>query len=74
MAIDSQQVGTFGMQFMDQLSDTYGDDASLETLLVVAAVTTADGANLEVRAMSADGGPVSSWLIKGIAATVADSA
>jgi hypothetical protein len=74
MAIDSQQVGTFGMQFMDQLSETYGEDASLETLLVVAAVKTAEEANLEVRAMSADGGPVSPWVIKGIAATVADSA
>jgi hypothetical protein len=73
MAIDSQQIGTFAMQFMDQLREQYGDEAELETLLVVAAIRADDEAKLELRAMDAEGGSVSSWTLKGIASMVADN-
>ncbi len=73
MAIDSQQIGTFAMQFMDQLKEQYGDDAELKTLLVVAAISAQDEAKLELRAMDADGGSVPSWTLKGIASMVADN-
>jgi hypothetical protein len=73
MAIDSQQIGTFAMQFMDQLREQYGDDAELETLLVVAAIHADDEAKLELRAMGADGSSVPSWTLKGIASMVADN-
>jgi hypothetical protein len=73
MAIDSQQIGTFAMQFMDQLREQYGEDAELETLLVVAAIHAEDEAKLELRAMDAEGGSVSSWTLKGIASMVADN-
>jgi hypothetical protein len=73
MAIDSQQIGTFAMQFMDQLREEYGDDAELETLLVVAAIRADDEAKLELRATDAGGGTVPSWTLKGIAATVAEN-
>jgi len=73
MAIDSQQIGTFAMQFMDQLREQYGDDAELKTLLVVAAISAQDEAKLELRAMDADGGSVPSWTLKGIASMVADN-
>jgi hypothetical protein len=61
------------MQFMDQLREQYGDDAELQTLLVVAAIGAGDEARLELRAMDADGGSVPSWTLKGIASTVADN-
>ncbi len=73
MAIDSQQIGTFAMQFMDQLREQYGDDAELKTLLVVAAISAQDEAKLELRAMDAEGGSVPSWTLKGIASMVADN-
>ena len=72
MAIDSNQIGNFAMQFMDQLTEKYGDDADLQVLLVVAAVNTEEAPKLEIRTMSGDGGTVPSWTIKGIASTVAD--
>ena len=61
------------MEFMDQLREQHGDDAELETLLVVAAIRADDEAKLELRAMNADGGSVSSWTLKGIATMVADN-
>jgi hypothetical protein len=73
MAIDSQQIGTFAMEFMDQLREQYGDEAELQTLLVVAAIGAGEDAKLELRAMDADGGSVPSWTLKGIASTVADN-
>lgn len=73
MALDSQQIGTFAMQFMDQLKEQYGENAELETLLVVAAIRADDEAKLELRAMDADGGSVSPWTLKGIASMVADN-
>jgi hypothetical protein len=73
MAIDSQDIGAFAMQFMDQLREQYGDDAELETLLIVAAISSDEDAKLELRAMAADGGAVSSWTLKGIASAVAEN-
>ncbi len=48
MAIEEHQVGNVAAQLMEELSQTYGDDASIETVALVAAVKHTDGTKMGV--------------------------
>lgn len=73
MAIDQILVGTFAQQLMQQLADTHGDDARIESIGIVVAVDSPTQSAVHFRFADGDGGILPRYRIKGLLEEIRDS-
>jgi hypothetical protein len=58
MAIDQAAVGTVAAELMEELAESYGEDATIDTVAVVVSVTHAGGAATNVHSKVSESTPV----------------
>ena len=58
MAIDQAAVGTVAAQLMEQLGDSYGEDAEIDSVAVVVSVTHDGGTATDVHSKFSENTPV----------------
>jgi hypothetical protein len=57
MAIDQSKIGTVAAQLMEQLEDAYGDEASIDTVMIIVAVDRGEGSEDVVHRAASPGTP-----------------
>lgn len=70
MAIDPQRVGAMAMEFMERLEQKYGEDADLETLVLIAVVDQGNQTTIEFDFRTGEGDAVARHVGRGIVAEV----
>jgi hypothetical protein len=73
MTIDRTVVGQAAATLLDDLEQKYGEQASLEAVIVVVAVDNGEEDTVEYRTHDGQGGPLSAWKAKGLLSMVSDN-
>jgi hypothetical protein len=73
MPIDRSVVGEAAAKLLDDLDKKYGEQSSLEAVVIVVAVDDGEEDTVEFRTHDGGGGPLSAWKAKGLLAMVSDN-
>jgi hypothetical protein len=73
MTIDRSVVGQAAAKLLDDLESKYGEQSSLEAVIVVVAVDNGEEDTVEYRTHDGQGGPLSAWKAKGLLSMVSDN-
>jgi hypothetical protein len=73
MAIDRTVVGEAAAKLLDDLEQKYGEQSSLDAVVIVVAVDNGEEDTVEFRTHDGHGGPLSAWKAKGLLSMVSEN-